>query len=113
MKRGLKVFILAALMILLMCSVAYASEDSITELDIIAGLEFCNEYPVTLNVDGKHIETDVNPVIIKARTLIPARAVFESMGGAVDWNDEDREVHVSLGESKVNLLVDSKTAYPK
>ncbi|MGI6730936.1 MAG: N-acetylmuramoyl-L-alanine amidase [Anaerovoracaceae bacterium] len=111
MKRGLKVFILAALMILLMCSVAYASEDSITELDIIAGLEFCNEYPVTLNVDGKHIETDVNPVIIKARTLIPARAVFESMGGAVDWNDEDREVHVSLGESKVNLLVDSKTAY--
>ena len=51
------------------------------------------------------------PVIIKDRTLIPARAVFESMGADVEWNEDARLVEVNLGTSNVQLTIDSKIAF--
>jgi hypothetical protein len=46
----------------------------------------------TITVAGVNVELDVPPTIIDGRTLVPARAVAESFGVNVDWNDGTRTV---------------------
>jgi N-acetylmuramoyl-L-alanine amidase len=69
--------------------------------------------PVTLRIDGQFIPTDVAPVIVEGRTLVPARAVFEALGGSVLWDDSAypvQTVSVSCYETVVNLVIGSATA---
>lgn len=110
MKRKLRLFVLSILAILMMSGVCFASNITITQTDILAGMLFCKDYPVSLKVDGEKVVADVAPVIVKERTLIPARAVFEKMGGKVGWENDQRMVDVSLGESNVRLTIDSSVA---
>jgi N-acetylmuramoyl-L-alanine amidase len=91
--------------------IAYGAGDEITQADIDEGIAFCRDYPVSLNVDGDPIKSDVPPVIIKERTLIPARAVFESMGAEVSWDEDNRLVQIGMGTAEVKLTIDSETAF--
>ena len=95
----------------MMGQAAYADEADITQRDIDDGLAFCKDYPVALQVDGAAVESDVPPVIIKERTLIPARAVFESMGAEVKWDEDARLVEITMGASDIKLTIDSNTAF--
>ena len=47
--------------------------------------------PVML-VDGVPVELDVPPQIVLERTLVPVRAVSESFGATVDWDDGAKNV---------------------
>ncbi len=90
---------LAAAVILLVglpARAAYA-DVKITQRDIDEGVAISREFPVSLQVDGEKVESEVPPVIVKERTLIPARAVFESMGADVFWNEDARLVEIALG----------------
>jgi hypothetical protein len=74
-------------------------------------MSYAENEAIGLRLDGKVIPTDTPAVIVSERTLVPARAVFEAMGGTVTWDDSLREVTVTLGSSMVKLIIDSKTAY--
>lgn len=65
----------------------------------------------TVNIGNTNISIDATPVIIDGRTLIPVRGMSEAMGGAVDWNDDTKTVTITLGSNKIEMTVDSKTAY--
>ena len=80
MRRYLRLMFLSVVVILLMGQAVFGANTDITQNDIDEGVTFCKNYPVFLQVDGNPVAPDVPPVIIKERTLIPARAVFESMG---------------------------------
>ena len=80
MKKGLRIGILLLLLILAGAAFVYGAEP-----------------PITLELDGQVIETDVPPLIQNGRTLIPARAFFEAMGGEVGWDAESQVVTVTLG----------------
>ncbi len=110
MKRNLRLLFLSVMVILLLCQPAYGTND-ITQKDIRDGIAFCKEYPVSLQIDGVPVNPDVPPVIIKERTLIPARAVFESRGADVKWDEAARIVEITMGTSNVILTIDSKTAF--
>lgn len=45
-------------------------------------------------VDGEGFEIDVAPMIINSRTLVPLRAIGESLGGSVEWYPESRTVTI-------------------
>jgi len=109
MRRLLRFVLLSAIAVLFAGSAAYGAE--ITQKDIDDGIAFCRDYPVSLRVDGYMVESDVPPVIIRERTLIPARAVFESKGADVSWDEAARLVEVSMGTSNVKLTIDSDTAF--
>lgn len=111
MKRNLRLLFLLAVVILLVSQAAYGTNSKVTQKDIDDGLSFCRDYPVYLKVDGTAVETVVPPVIIKEKTLIPARAVFESMGAEVSWDEAARLVTVAMGASQVKLTIDSATAF--
>ncbi len=69
---------------------------------------------VTVNIDGKTVETgDMPGVIIDGRTLVPAREVFESdaIKAKVDWNQKSKEVTIKYGTKTIKLKIGSKTAY--
>jgi N-acetylmuramoyl-L-alanine amidase len=66
---------------------------------------------VRLIVDGVELITDTPATIVQERTLVPARAVFEAMGGTVEWNEGLREVTILLHRSEIKLTIDSKDAF--
>ncbi|MDR2133315.1 MAG: N-acetylmuramoyl-L-alanine amidase [Clostridiales Family XIII bacterium] len=69
--------------------------------------------PVTLRINERLIPTDVPPAIVESRTLVPARAVFETLGGSVTWDDSGYPVQlisVSCGDDVVNLTIGARVA---
>lgn len=65
----------------------------------------------TINIGSRSVTIDTAPVIIDGRTLIPVRGVSEAMGGNVNWNNDTKTVTITLGSNKVEMTIDSKTAY--
>lgn len=111
MKRKLRLVFFALMIVVLGRSLVFAEGEDVTKADIDMGIEFCKQYPVSLELDGNIVTSDVPPVIIKGRTMIPVRALFESMGATVNWNNEARLVEISLGSYNVTLVIDSKSAF--
>ena len=66
---------------------------------------------VYVNGNKPMFDEEVPPYIENARTLMPYRAVVESLGAKVDWNDELKKVTVEKDETKVELVIGQKTAY--
>ncbi len=92
-----------------------------------------DENDITVFLDGKEIEFDVKPQIMNERTMVPMRAIFETLGSEVDWDDSTKtvtaakdgtEIIMNVGYSQmfVNLepvtidvppvIVDSRTLVP-
>jgi len=46
-------------------------------------------------IDNVQLISDVNPVIIEGRTMVPIRAVGEGLGMEVDWDPATYQVHLS------------------
>ncbi|MCL1810365.1 MAG: N-acetylmuramoyl-L-alanine amidase [Clostridiales bacterium] len=110
-----KFFLLAgcAAVLIFVASAVVFAESLISQAEIYEGLKICDEYPVKLVLDDKEIvfdDGDIPPVIIKSRTLIPARALFESMGGEVLWDEEKEAVEIHLKDDFVSLAIGSAVA---
>ena len=65
---------------------------------------------VTLIVDGVVAKTDVPPVIEDGRTLVPVRALFESLDAKVGWNAKTKKITIAYGETEILLFADSVVA---
>ena len=64
---------------------------------------------VNIIINGEEMnETDMPPVILEDRTLVPARAVFETMGAEVAWNAQTKEVYVKKENDVVILKIDDE-----
>lgn len=97
-KRGNRIILMGIMMALTICLsgiISYGAEAN----------------PVRLQLDGKLIELDVAPVIVESRTLVPARAVFEALGGKVTWvKERPSDIKVEYSGKVVDLVIGSKTA---
>jgi len=75
-------------------------------------LEINNPY---MTVNGRKCAVDGNrgttPVILNSRTMLPARAVIEAMGGSVIWNETERGINIYLGGNYIYLMLDNTLAY--
>lgn len=65
-------------------------------------------------VDGKLIDfskyDNVLPASIEGRTMIPVRALAESLGATVDWDAAKRLITIILGDKVIQLTLDSNAA---
>ena len=68
-----------------------------------------------MTVNDEQIEIDPGkgtaPVVINDRTLVPIRAIIESLNGTVEWNDNTQAVTLKMNNDTVSLVIDSTTAY--
>jgi len=60
-------------------------------------------------IDGKEVKSDVPPVLVQNRTLVPIRVVSESLGAQVVWQDPD--ILIQKDNIDLKLTLKSKTAY--
>ncbi len=68
---------------------------------------------VTVLKDGEELVFDVNPYIDVDTTMVPMRAIFESVGAQVTWDNDTRTV-ISLyqvGEEQRSLILQVGTDY--
>jgi hypothetical protein len=61
-------------------------------------------------LEGVSFPMDAAPVIKNGRTLLPIRALIETLGGKVTWNAKTHTAIVSLGERSVVLEIGKGTA---
>lgn len=60
--------------------------------------------------DGTQIQFDVSPQIIYGRTLVPMRAIFESIGLTVNWEDSTKTASGNNAENSIALTIGSNKA---
>ena len=63
---------------------------------------------IEILVDGNKVETDVPPVIIDDRTMVPFRAIFEALDATVEWVPETRTAKGVRGDIAVEIQIDNK-----
>lgn len=73
------------------------------------GLAYMEANDVILN--GHSIPMDVRPVIVEGRTLVPARAILETLGYEVYWDGYSRTVTGQKYGSRVELKIDEPTEH--
>ena len=66
---------------------------------------------VIISVSGKEIELDVPPQLVESRTLVPVRAVAESLDAEVKWEGDTQTVIITTKEDKVIQPETTKTAW--
>jgi hypothetical protein len=59
----------------------------------------------TMKAGNASVVLDSPPVIVEGRTLVPIRAVVESLGGIVSWDAATRTATVSLGNVSLKLSI--------
>ncbi len=90
---------------------AFTTESAVIDKsEMQADISYCGQFPVTLKIGGKTIVSDVPPVIVKGRTLVPARAIFEEFGAVVSWDEANQQVDISMEDTEVVLKIDSRSA---
>lgn len=47
--------------------------------------------------DDSTVKLSPTPILYRGRTMVPARAIFESMGASVRWNENNRMTIISFG----------------
>ncbi|HCC07848.1 MAG TPA: hypothetical protein DEP72_06800 [Clostridiales bacterium] len=67
--------------------------------------------PIKLMVNGKQVDTEMPPIILNDRTLVPARDVFEKLGAKVKWDEKYKQVYIIYGSKTIILTINNKTAY--
>ncbi|OEH86851.1 hypothetical protein BHU72_00875 [Desulfuribacillus stibiiarsenatis] len=65
---------------------------------------------VTVHVNGNKITFDQEPVIVSGRTLVPLRAIFESLGASLNWNEQTKTITATKGADKIILKVGNLVA---
>lgn len=70
----------------------------------VTGYKGTNKIQLKINdtratVNGEPVYLEVPATIVSDRTLVPARFIAESLGAAVDWNNNTRTVTVTTGKA--------------
>lgn len=66
--------------------------------------------PIKINLDGSQLSMPIDPVLQDGRTLVPLRAIFETLGATVDWENDTRTVTGTLGDKIIILQINNKIA---
>ncbi len=113
-KKGIA-FIVAAVLICVVF-IGVANKDSYENKALADGMITITlqigDPDMTVNGAKQAIDAEGTvPVIVNDRTLVPIRAIIESMGGIVGWDSEKREVSLDYNGDKIWLVIDSTAAY--
>lgn len=77
---------------------------------MVAALSVSAAGATSLVVDGTNVQTDVPPVIVDGRTLVPVRALFESLGATVDWDETTQTVTATKEDTVISMQIGSTAA---
>lgn len=62
-------------------------------------------------LDGSKKQLEQPPIIQNGRTLVPLRFVTEVYGGDIEWDGEDKSIHIEYRGNDIEMHVGDTTAY--
>jgi hypothetical protein len=66
---------------------------------------------LTLGADNeKKLPMDVAPILFEDRTLLPIRFVIEPLGGTIVWNQSEKKVTITRGDTTIELWIGNNMA---
>jgi hypothetical protein len=87
--------------------------NSLPEAKKVSGLRdyFFNLTPLTVPVyiQDKLLLADVEAQIINGRTMVPMRAIFESLGAEISWDGASKTVTATKGQDVIKLTIGQKS----
>jgi len=66
--------------------------------------------PAELYINDKYLETDVAPIIINGRTMVPMRSIFENLGAEIAWDDATKTVTGTKKGTEIKIKIDDTKA---
>lgn len=120
MMKKLLVFVLTGMLIVSSAINVYAKQDKRehgnkvrTEAAIKAegetenqvAMQTFTEFKAGMTVKGKKVNFDVPPVIKDGRTLIPVRAVMNSLNAKVEWDPATQTVTITKGDIVIKMIL--------
>lgn len=64
------------------------------------------QYTSVLSADKSTITSDVAPIIINERTMLPIRVIAEELGATVDWDGETMLTQITTKQAKNDAIID-------
>lgn len=61
------------------------------------GPVFAATQSIIVELNGKPLEFDVEPLLINGRTMVPLRGIFESLGLKVEWDAKTQRIYSCNG----------------
>ncbi|WP_105615418.1 copper amine oxidase N-terminal domain-containing protein [Vallitalea okinawensis] len=58
--------------------------------------------PVSIFIDGNQIQSDIEPIIIDGRTMVPLRFIAENFGATVEWDENTNSVIITSASYEGN-----------
>ncbi|MEW9122826.1 MAG: N-acetylmuramoyl-L-alanine amidase family protein [Thermotaleaceae bacterium] len=65
---------------------------------------------VNLRMGGEDVITDVPPMLLNNRTLVPIAFVVENLGAEIQWNQSERKATITTTDKTIVLQIDSAAA---
>ncbi len=62
---------------------------------------------ITVTVNGNNVAFDKPPIMVKDRTLVPVRAIFEALGAVVLWDETTQIINVATDFGLMTLSIGS------
>ena len=72
-----------------------------------AGAAFSAEIPISIVVNNRLLKTDVEPVVIEGRTLVPLRAIADALGCTIEWNVQSQTATIKSPVDTVIFRINS------
>jgi len=91
------------MLIAMLVLIGHAMQPFISEAD-------AQRRPITLELNGRSLVTEVSPLLSRGHVMVPARVIFEAMGGTVAWNPATRTLSASVSGKTVQLSAGKNTA---
>ena len=93
-------------------TVTVDSYNNVTRLVLRLGDSVMDIYTFTslTHADKTELELDAKPQLINDRTMIPLRAVSESLGAAVDWKEKTELVDITTAQYKKYIATQEEIA---
>lgn len=66
---------------------------------------------ISVTLNGNYLHFDQPPIMRNDRTLVPMRAIFESLGAEVSWNNNTETVTAVKGNIILKLTIGEKAIY--
>ena len=111
--KRMSALMLAGIMTVGVATSAIYGAEKITKKEIDDAVYWCKLNPVKLTLDGEKVffkEGETPPIIMNSSTLVPARTVFEGIGGTVGWHAGNQQVTVYYGDTTIVLTIGSNIA---
>lgn len=112
MKTKITAFCLALMLGISMVSgIGASAEMMVTDGGLVTWSDSDANLPITVLLDGNPLTFDVPPQLIKGRTMVPLRVIFEALGATVYWTDATQTVTAVKGATIVEMTIGQYEMY--